>query len=43
MTLAPEVPVRTEVETYALAEANDALTRLRAGLIRGSAVLVVES
>jgi alcohol dehydrogenase, propanol-preferring len=43
MTLAPEVPVRTEVETYALAEANDALTHLRAGLIRGSAVLVVES
>jgi alcohol dehydrogenase, propanol-preferring len=43
MTLAPEIPVRTEVETYALAEANDALTRLRAGVIRGSAVLVVES
>ena len=43
MTLAPEVPVRTEVETYALAEANDALTRLRAGRIHGAAVLVVES
>ena len=43
MTLAPEVPVRTEVETYTLAEANDALTRLRAGRVRGAAVLVVES
>jgi alcohol dehydrogenase, propanol-preferring len=42
MTLAPNVPVRTEVETYALAEANDALNRLRAGRVRGAAVLVLE-
>ena len=42
MTLAPEVPVRTEVETYTLAEANNALTRLRAGRVHGSAVLVLE-
>jgi alcohol dehydrogenase, propanol-preferring len=34
------VPVRTEVETFPLAEANEALDRLRSGRIRGSAVLV---
>jgi len=41
MTLAPEVPVRTEVETFPLAQANEALDRLRAGDVRGAAVLVV--
>jgi propanol-preferring alcohol dehydrogenase len=40
--LAPEVPVRTEVETHALREANEALDRLRAGHVRGAAVLVVD-
>ena len=40
LTLAPRVPVRTEVETFPLAQANDALDRLRAGRIRGAAVLV---
>ena len=40
LALAPLVPVRTEVETFALAEANEALDRLRSGRIRGSAVLV---
>jgi propanol-preferring alcohol dehydrogenase len=34
------VPVRTEVETFPLAEANEALDRLRAGRIRGAAVLL---
>jgi alcohol dehydrogenase, propanol-preferring len=42
VALAPEVPVRTEVETYTLAEANDALDRLRAGRVRGAAVLVLD-
>ncbi len=42
MALAPGVPVRTEVETYVLAEANDALSRLREGRVRGSAVLAVD-
>jgi alcohol dehydrogenase, propanol-preferring len=42
MALAPGVPVRTEVETYALAEANEALSRLREGRVRGSAVLAVD-
>ena len=41
LALAPRVPVRTEVEPLPLAAANDALARLRAGEIRGSAVLVV--
>jgi alcohol dehydrogenase, propanol-preferring len=40
LALAPEVPVRTEVETFPLDEANEALDRLRSGRIRGSAVLL---
>jgi propanol-preferring alcohol dehydrogenase len=39
LALAPHVPVRTEVEAYPLAEANEALARLRAGRVRGAAVL----
>jgi propanol-preferring alcohol dehydrogenase len=39
MALAPRVPVRTEVELFPLAEANEALARLRAGEVRGAAVL----
>ena len=42
MELAPRVPVRTEVEPHPLAEANEALARLREGEIRGAAVLVVD-
>lgn len=41
MALAPKVPVRTEVETFRLEEANKALDRLRLGKIRGAAVLVI--
>ena len=41
LALAPTVPVRTEVETFPLADANDALDRLRRGVLQGSAVLVV--
>jgi alcohol dehydrogenase, propanol-preferring len=40
MALAPKIPVRTEVETFPLEEANEALNRLRSGRIRGAAVLV---
>jgi alcohol dehydrogenase, propanol-preferring len=40
MTLAPKVPVRTEVETFPLEEANEVLARLRNGKIQGAAVLV---
>jgi propanol-preferring alcohol dehydrogenase len=41
MALAPQVPVRTEVETFRLEEANEALNRLRSGKIHGAAVLVM--
>ena len=40
LALAPQVPVRTEVETFRLEDANEALEQLRSGKIRGSAVLV---
>ena len=40
LALAPRVPVRIAVQTFRLAEANEALSRLRAGQIRGAAVLV---
>jgi alcohol dehydrogenase, propanol-preferring len=40
MALAPRVPVRTEVQTFPLADANEALSRLRSGKIQGAAVLV---
>jgi alcohol dehydrogenase, propanol-preferring len=39
LALAPLVPVRTEVEPFPLEQANEALDRLRAGQIRGAAVL----
>jgi propanol-preferring alcohol dehydrogenase len=39
LALAPQVPVRTEVEALPLEEANEALDRLRAGRIHGAAVL----
>ena len=40
LELAPRVPVRTEVETLPLSQANEALERLRSGRVRGSLVLV---
>jgi propanol-preferring alcohol dehydrogenase len=40
LALAPQVPVRTEVQTYSLEEANEVLDRLRSGRIRGAAVLM---
>jgi alcohol dehydrogenase, propanol-preferring len=39
MALAPEIPVRTEVEEHSLEDANEALERLRRGDVRGAAVL----
>jgi propanol-preferring alcohol dehydrogenase len=41
LALAPKVPVRTEVEVFPLGEANEALARLRAGRVRGAAVLAI--
>jgi propanol-preferring alcohol dehydrogenase len=43
LALAPRVPVRTEVESFALEDANEALNRLREGQLRGSAVLHLAS
>ena len=42
LALAPKVPVRTEVATFPLEEANAALKALRSGKIRGAVVLVVD-
>jgi len=39
LALAPKVPVKTEIEVFPLAQANEALTRLREGRLRGAAVL----
>jgi len=40
LILAPKVPVRTETESFWMSNANEAISRLRAGRIRGAAVLV---
>jgi alcohol dehydrogenase, propanol-preferring len=42
LALAPKIPVRTEVQTFRLAEANEALARLRSGKIQGAAVLMMD-
>jgi propanol-preferring alcohol dehydrogenase len=41
LALAPQAKVRTEVESFPLSEANTALSQLRAGRVRGAAVLTV--
>ena len=43
LRIAPEVPVRTQVQPYPLAEANTALDDLAHGRLRGAAVLTVGS
>ena len=43
IALAPRIPVRTEVTTYPLERANEALEDLRAGRFRGAAVLELVS
>ncbi len=40
LALAPRIPVRTEVQTFPLSQANEALARLKSGRLRGAAVLV---
>jgi propanol-preferring alcohol dehydrogenase len=40
LDLAARIPIRTEVEAHPLADANVALTRLRAGHVGGAAVLI---
>jgi propanol-preferring alcohol dehydrogenase len=41
LALAPKIPVRAEVETFALADANEALRKLREGELQGAAVLAI--
>jgi len=43
LALAPRVPVHTQIESFPLDQANEALNRLRAGAVRGAAVLAVNS
>jgi alcohol dehydrogenase, propanol-preferring len=40
LEIAPKVPVKTHIQTYPLSETNRALDDLRAGRLRGAAVLV---
>lgn len=40
LALAPKVPVRTEIETFPLEQANEVLNRLRSGRLTGAAVLL---
>ena len=40
LALASDIPLRVEVETFALEDANEALARLRSGALRGAAVLL---
>ena len=40
LSLAAEIPLRTHIQTYSLADANRALDDLRAGRLSGAAVLV---
>jgi alcohol dehydrogenase, propanol-preferring len=43
LQLAPQVPVRTEVDVFPLAAANEAIDSIRTGRLRGAAVLDVPS
>jgi alcohol dehydrogenase, propanol-preferring len=41
LAIAPQVPVRTEVQAFPLEQANEALERLRHGQLQGAAVLTI--
>jgi alcohol dehydrogenase, propanol-preferring len=41
LRIAPQVPVKAEVQTFPLEEANEALERLRRGQLQGAAVLTI--
>jgi alcohol dehydrogenase, propanol-preferring len=43
LALAPQIPIRTEVEIFPLERANEALERLRTGGLRGAAVLDIDA
>lgn len=40
LALAPQIPIRTETQTFPLDQVNEALDALRSGKLRGAAVLV---
>lgn len=42
LALAPQVPIRTEVQPFPLIAANEALSGLRSGQFEGAAVLVID-
>ena len=42
LALAPQIPIRTQVEPFPLTTANEALDALRSGKIQGSAVLTLQ-
>lgn len=42
LEIAPRVPIQTEVKTYPLERANEALNDLRSGRLSGAAVLIVD-
>lgn len=42
LALAPQIPIHTEVTSFPLSKANEALDALRTGKINGAAVLVVD-
>jgi propanol-preferring alcohol dehydrogenase len=42
LTLAPQIPIRTEVTPFPLSAANEALEALRSGKINGAAVLAID-
>jgi propanol-preferring alcohol dehydrogenase len=42
LALAPLVPVKAAVQIFPLARANEALTQLRQGQLRGAAVLTMD-
>ena len=41
LRMAPEIPIKTEIQTFPLCEANEALNNLRNGKVRGAAVLTM--
>lgn len=42
LAIAPQARVRTEIETFPLEAANEAIARVREGTVRGAAVLIME-
>lgn len=41
LKLAPQIPVKTEVHTYSLKQANEALDDLRQGRFTGAGVIII--